>query len=162
MNDAYLMEDLTGEKSKAISLSAVHNIIKRNFRVISKSKKQVDRRRHKRFQVQDSVFVVLRAHWPHFTKVGQITDISMDGLAFSYIAGKKRSNSSSELDILLGNRSFYLDKVPFKTISDCKAPNKVPFSSIEMRRSGVQFGKLTPEQISQLKYFIWNHTTGEV
>ena len=162
MNKAYLMEDLTGEKSKAISLSADHNIIKRNLRIISKSKKQVDRRRHKRFHVRDTAFVVFRAPWPLATNVGQITDISMDGLAFSYIAGEKRSNSSSELDILLGNRSFYLDKVPFKTVSDCKTPHKVPFSSIEMRRCGVQFGKLAPEQISQLKNFIWNHTTGEV
>ena len=162
MNNAYLMEDLTGEKSKAISLSADHNIFKQNFRIISKSKKQVDRRRHKRFQVRDSAFVVLRAPWPHFTKVGQIIDISRQGLAFRYIADEGRSNGSSELEILLGNQSFYLDKVPFKTISDSKTDNDIPFSSIKMRRSGVQFGKLTPEQISQLKYFIWNHTTGEV
>jgi len=159
MNNANLIENLTREKSIPISLSKGHNIIERTFRIISKSKKQGDRRRHKRFHVRDTAFVVCRAPWPLPTNVGQITDISVDGLAFSYIAGEKRSNNSSELDILLGNRSFYLDKVPFKTISDCKAPNKVPFSSIEMRRCGVQFGKLTPDQISQLKNFIWNHTT---
>ena len=162
MNNAYLIEDLTGENSLAISSAVDHNIIERNFRIISKSKKQVDRRRHKRFHVRDTAFVVFRAPWPRSTSVAQIIDISMNGLAFSYIAGEKRSNSSSKLDILLGNRSFYLDKVPFKTISDCKAPNKVPLSSIEMRRCGVQFGKLTQEQVSKLKYFIWNHTTALV
>ena len=162
MNNAYLMEDLTGEKSKAFLANADNNIIKRNLRIISNNKKQVDRRRHKRFLVQDTAFVVFRAPWPLSTNVAQIKDISMDGLSYTYIEGEKRSNCSSELDILLGNRSFYLDKLPFKTISDCKAPNKVPFSSIEMRRSGVQFGKLTLEQISQLKFFISNHTTCKV
>ena len=160
MNNAFMMENLTAGESLAISSCADHSIIKQNLNVISKNKKQVDRRRHKRFQVRETAFVVLRA--PFSTNVGQITDISIDGLAFRYIDGVKRTNSYSELDILLSNRSFYLDKIPFKTISDCKAPNKVPFSSIEMRRSGVQFGKLTPNQISQLKYFIWNHTTDVV
>ena len=158
MNNAYLIEDLTGERPIAPILSNEdHSIKKQNLRIISKNKKQVDRRRHKRFHVRDNTFVVLRA--PLSTNVGQIIDISMGGLAFNYIDGLRQANNYSKLDILLSNRSFYLDKIPFNTISDCKAPNKVPFSSIEMRRCGVHFGKLTPEQISQLKYFICNHTT---
>ena len=160
MNNAFMMENLTAGEPISVSTCADHSIIKQDLRVISKNKKLGDRRRHKRFHVRETAFVVLRA--PFSTNVGQITDISIDGLTFSYIDGVKRSNSYSELDILLSNRSFYLDKIPFKTISDCKAPNKVPFSSIEMRRSGVQFGKLTPNQISQLKYFIWHYTTDVV
>jgi len=88
--------------------------------------------------------------------------MSREGLAFRYIAGHERPNGALELEILLGDHSFYLDKIPFKTISDCETANEVPFSSIKMRRSGVQFGDLTPNQISQLEYFIQNHTKGEV
>jgi len=118
----------------------------------------VERRKHKRFKVQDRAFVVLGAPpRPHSTKAGQIIDISMGGLAFSYIADDDRSNASSELGIFLADNSFHLRHIPFETISDLKT-NRVPFSSITIRRSGVQFGELTHDQISQLEYFIQNHT----
>ena len=162
MNKAYLIEDLRKEKSQTISSSADHSSVKRNLCVIAKRKELMERRKHKRFQVQDSAFVVLRARWPHSTKVGQIIDMSRQGLAFRYIAGEERSNGSFELEILLGDHSFYLNKIPFITIADCEVANEVPFSCIQMRRTGVQFGDLAPNQISQIEYFIRNHTTGEV
>jgi len=127
-------------------------------------RKEVDeRRKHKRFRVQSGAFTVLTAFsWPHSTqKLGQIIDISMGGLAFSYIASEELPNVSLELSIFLAGNRFHLRSIPFETISDAET-NEVPFSSITMKRSGVQFGELTPDQISQLKYFIRNHTTGEV
>jgi hypothetical protein len=120
----------------------------------------LERRKHKRFKVQNGAFAVLGAPpWPHSTKVGQIIDMSMGGLAFSYIAEQEPSNGSFELGIFLADNSFRLRKIPFETISDLEI-KKGPFNSITMRRSGVQFGELTPNQISQLKYFIRNHTIG--
>jgi len=120
----------------------------------------LERRKHKRFKVQNGAFAVLGAPpWPHSTKVGQIIDMSMGGLAFSYIAEQEPSNGSFELGIFLADNSFHLRKIAFETISDLET-NGVPCSSITMRRSGVQFGELTPNQISQLKYFIRNHTIG--
>ena len=126
-----------------------------------KKKEKLERRKHKRFQVQNGAFAVLRAFsWPHSTqKLGQITDIGMGGIAFSYIAEQEPSNGSLELGIFLADNSFRLRKIPFETISDLEI-KKGPFNSITMRRSGVQFGELTPNQISQLKYFIRNHTIG--
>jgi len=125
-------------------------------------KELVERRKHERFQVEDGALAVLRRPWPHPTTLGQIIDISMGGLAFRYIAGEERSHEPSELEILWGDCSFRLDKIPFETISDFKTANEAPFSSIEMRRNGVQFGELRPEQMSQLEYFIQNHAIGEV
>ena len=122
----------------------------------------VERRKHKRFKVQGGAFAVLGTpRRPHSTKVGQIIDMSIGGLAFSYIADEDRSSASSELGIFLTDNSFHLRQIPFETISDLKT-NKVPFSSITMRRSGVQFGKLTHDQISQLEYFIRSHTISKV
>ena len=83
-----------------------------------KRKEMVERRKHKRFKVQGSAFVVLGAPpWPHSTKVGQIIDMSMHGLAFSYIADEGQSNSSFELGIFLADNSFHLRQIPFETIS---------------------------------------------
>ena len=125
---------------------------------------QVERRKHKRFQAPDRSFAV---HGPHVTDRSQIIDIGRGGLAFRYACSTKRLNRSFELDmlfadldILFSEASFYLGKVPIKTISDIR-DNQTPFGSITMRRCGVQFGELTPDQVSQLEYFIQTHTTAD-
>lgn len=121
----------------------------------------VERRKHKRFQVEDGAFALFRPHWHHSTISGRIIDISRDGLAFLYITSKDGSNGSFELSILFAYHSFYCDNVPVKTISDFEVADETPVSSITTRRRGVQFGELTQDQISQLEYFIQNHTIGE-
>ena len=122
---------------------------------VTKRKKIVERRKHKRFQVQDGAFAVLM---PHFYNWGQIIDISRGGLAFRYTNNELTPNVSSNLGISLANVGFYLGKVPFKAISDFEIANEVPYSFRTTRRCGVEFGDLTLNQISQLEYFIRNHT----
>lgn len=126
-----------------------------------KTKEVDERRKHKRFRVQNGAFAVFTAFsWPYSTqKLGQIIDIGMGGLAFSYIASEEAPTGAVELSIFLAENRFHLRNIPFETISDVET-NEVPFSSITMKRSGVQFGELTPNQVSQLKYFISNHTIG--
>jgi len=125
---------------------------------MTEGKDETERRKHKRYRVHDGAFAVLG---PHSTKIGQIIDVSMGGVAFGYIAGKEPPDTSFELGILFAEDSFHLTKIPFKTISDQEA-KEVPFSTLTMRRCGLQYGKLTPSQISQLQHFIRNCTTGEV
>jgi len=128
---------------------------------VTKRKKIVERRKHKRFQVEDGKFAVLRRPWPHPTTLGQIIDISMGGLAFRYIAGEERSHQPSELEILWADCSFRLDKIPFETISDFKTANEVAYSFTTTRRCGVEFGELTLNQVSELEYFTQKYTTRE-
>ena len=118
-----------------------------------------DRRIHKRFKVQDDALAVLRTN---IRKVGQIVDIGRGGLAFRYMSNGERLNGLFELDILLANNGFRLEKVSIKAISDFEIDNEVCFSFITMRRLCAQFEKLRHNQISQLEYFILNHTIGEV
>jgi len=116
-----------------------------------------EHRKHKLFRVLKTVFVAVR---PHFDTVGRLIDIGMDGLAFAYLDIEKRPRKSLELDIFSKDGGFYLQKVPCETISDLKAYES-PFGPIIMRKCTVQFGDLTPHQISQLQQFIQDHTTGE-
>jgi hypothetical protein len=116
---------------------------------------QVERRKHKRFQVQDIAFAVLRGQ---ADQLGQIIDISRGGLAFHFIASGKNVKSSFEMDILLAYYGLYMEKIKFKTISDFQIPNKSPFSPIIMRRHGVKFGELAPNQVSMLEDFIREYT----
>ena len=126
---------------------------------VNSRKKIVERRKHKRFKVQDGTFAVLT---PHFYNWGQIIDISKGGLAFRYTGNELPPNVSSNLGISLANIGFYLGRVPFKAISDFEIDNEVAYSFTTTRRCGVEFGELTLNQISQLEYFMGNHSIGEV
>jgi c-di-GMP-binding flagellar brake protein YcgR len=118
---------------------------------------RVERRKHKRFQVDNSAFVILGSH---YEKLGRIIDISMGGLAFRYMTAVERPNASY-LAIVLPETNFCLDEVSAKTISDFELPDKLPASSITVRRCGVQFVNLTDNQKSQIEFFINNYTIGE-
>ena len=85
----------------------------------------------------------------------------MGGLAFSYITSEESPNGAVELSIFLAENRFHLRKIPFETISDVEI-TEGPSSSLTMRRRSVKFGELAPNQVSQLKYFIRNHTIAGV
>ncbi len=122
---------------------------------VSVAKKPVERRKHRRLSISNGAFVALR---PHYQRIGQVVDISMGGLAFTYMADQESPNRSFEADIFLAGGVFCCQGVPFRTISDCESYGTA-FSSIKMRRSGLQFGELTPQQQVQLERFIQEHTT---
>ena len=85
----------------------------------------------------------------------QIIDISRNGLAFSYRGSEGWGDDLLEL-ILQDDENFYLDKIPIRIISD----SPLDESSQYLRRCGVQFGELTPNQKAQLDYFIQKHLVG--
>ena len=122
-------------------------------------KELAERRKNKRFPVQEGAFAVIG---PEFTKLGQITDISRGGLAFRYIVTGSQGNGASEADVFLAGDGFYLEKIPIRPVWDLKVPKKFSNGSLPMRRCGVKFLDLTPHQRSQLEYFIQNHTLKRV
>ena len=97
---------------------------------------------------------------PHFSRVGPLTNISMDGLTFRYKARKKQPDGLS-LDIFLTDRDFYLSYVPFRTVSDIKIPGS-PSEFISTRKCTVQFGDLTSNQVSRLQDLIQSYTDHRV
>ena len=121
------------------------------------TKQQVERRKHTRFPVTKDTFVALR---PHYCEIGQAVNISIGGLAFTYMVNGKPPEQPIELDIFSVDRTFFLKEVPFRTISDV-ARDGIPFSSVKTRRMHLQFGDLTPDQKAQLESFIQNHTNSE-
>jgi hypothetical protein len=114
-----------------------------------KSKKSlVERRRRKRLKIKEGVFSILRGASP---QLGEITDASGGGLAFTYQGEEKLWKKSSELEILELNDSFKIKSLPIKGVWDFKTANK-------MRKRGVQFGRLTYGQRSQLRFFMRNYS----
>jgi hypothetical protein len=123
---------------------------------MTKEKKLAKQGENRRFNAPKDAFVALG---PHYNRVGQIVDIGKDGLEFRYMAGKEPSGQSFELDIFLSDGDFYLEKVPCKTVSDVKT-HESPYAPLNMRQCAVQYGELSPRQVSQLEYFIKNYTSG--
>ena len=118
----------------------------------------VERRQQPRFKVADGVFAALVNHT---SKLGQIRDISKRGLAFRYIDYGDEAGENTELKIIIGSGGVYLDKLPFIKVTDFEIKNEYSFSSLKIRQIGLEFGKLTAQQLSRLEHFIQNHTIGE-
>jgi hypothetical protein len=117
-----------------------------------------ERRQQKRFKAAEGAFAALV---DQESRLGQIKDISLRGLSFRYIDSHEKLENARELKIILGNRGLYLDKVPFKKISDFEIESEFSFSMVKMRQIGLEFGVLTAEQKLQLERFIQKHTIGE-
>lgn len=117
-----------------------------------------ERRKHKRFRVQNGSFAAL---CPQFSILGQIIDISTGGLSFRYVASEGRSKESSQLRILLTDGSFCFDKIPFEAVWDTPMPREFSFGAITLRQCGVQFGELTHGQKLDLQYFMGRCSLGE-
>jgi hypothetical protein len=116
-----------------------------------------ERRKHRRFQPQNGAFAVLM---PHFHQWGQLIDISRSGLAFHCgVAEEQPLDESLKLGILLARAGFYLRKVPFTAIADFEVAHEDAYLVHVIRRCSVKFEGLTDKQVSQLEYFIQNHTT---
>lgn len=114
-----------------------------------------ERRQHKRIPIEENAFVVFRVDYPpNIPVIGKILDISKNGLGFYYEDDEKWTHTPNKLTILYGNDNFYLSKVPFEIVSDHLIPSESLFSKTITRRRGVRFGKLDPDQVSQLDYFI--------
>ena len=138
-----------------------------------------ERRKHKRYRANKNTFSVLRSRPADLgpicnmrmaevamavfrsrpVRMGRVIDISKGGLSFSYLETKQHPRQSLGLEILLADCGFYLEKVPFKVVSDIRMPHEIPKDSILNWRCSVKFGSLNQAQADQLAYFLHNHTT---
>ena len=118
----------------------------------------IERRKYVRFIAQDNAFAALR-----FKKVGKVNDISIKGLAFSYLSETIKNGPypySSKVDIFLSENGFHLSNVPCKVVYDIPGPTSGKNHSVIMYRCGLEFSKLGRNQSELLEFFIKKHTIG--
>lgn len=121
-------------------------------------RESADRRHSKRYRAKEGVFAVLVAKKD---KLGQIKDISMQGLSFRYVNDDIRSRDAGELKIFIAGCGLYIDKVATEVISDFEIKGGFLVSPLKLRQTGIKFINLTPEQKYQIGRFIRKHTIGE-
>ena len=128
---------------------------------IRAEKIDIEQRKYIRFSVQDNTFAALGG----FEKVGKVYDISVKGLAFSYLTEGIKAGSErdfSEIDIFFPGNNFFLHKVPCKIVYDIQSPKPNENSRIMTHRCGLHFGELIKSQSEQLKLLLENYTTGSL
>ena len=115
-----------------------------------------ERRKYKRFKAAQGVYAVLG---PAASKLGQIKNISMGGLAFKYLADEARSNGANELDIIIRQNFHSVKNIPIQSVFDFEIARENAFSTVRLRQQGVQFGELTSDQTSKLEFILKHHAS---
>ena len=114
---------------------------------MSKPDDSVERRKETRLKVEEGAFVFFGSK-P--TMSGKITDISRDGLGFSYLASKRRTSPSITLTLISIPHSFRFESLKAMTVTDFKIPGGDLASE---RRCGVRFEHLSKDQKAEIKEF---------
>lgn len=116
-------------------------------------------RKHERFKVKSGAIAIIRFSKVIATaqKYTQILNISRGRLAFRTIERKGESNNPAKLDLLFIDDSIcsaYLKYVPLKTVWASHIDSKTSYNQLKIKKQGVEFGEMTPQQESQLDCFL--------
>jgi hypothetical protein len=96
----------------------------------------------------------------HSSKIaGTLIDISKGGLAYRYVPTKDKKLESDLYDIIsAGSQHFYLFDIIGKTIYDTRDPVvNQSASDTERRRRGLQYGRLSENQIAKFELLLRNY-----
>ena len=118
----------------------------------------MERRKFTRFRTQDNAFAAIRGD---FTKVGKIYDISLNGLAFRYLAEEISEEEFIQVDIFLTSNGFHLSSVPCTMVYNIKESTSTSLS-ISAYRCGLSFKHLNEEVQNKLNFFLNNYTISNV
>lgn len=112
------------------------------------NKKYTEKRKYTRYRLKDRVLARIQ---PDPTQTYHLIDISMGGMTFRYLGDGRRYQEN----ILSGDLVFEDKNVTLKDFTfEIKSDLLVKDSFIPMRRCGVQFKNVSPEQHDQLEKFI--------
>ena len=118
----------------------------------------IERRIAERYRAVDGALAALS---PVYGRVGQIQNISLNGLAFRYIAEDSPMpalNPTVTLQILFAGEGVWIEGIPAKWVADIDLPPDRSFSGIPLRQTSVQFLNLTDAQKARLEEFIRRFT----
>jgi hypothetical protein len=121
---------------------------------MKKSRGFTEKRQHERAGVQNLIVGILNSDEP--VSIGSITDISLGGVKFTNSELKMTPDEYPINSIDLIADSHYLIEIPCESAWIVKLETGSDSKLIDLRQWGIQFGKLTPNQIFLLKSLI-NH-----
>ena len=125
-----------------------------------------DRRKEKRYTLQNAVFLLTR---PFVVKTATIRTISMGGLSYRCARSEHPPSGTFTVDLLTAdlNHCFRLENLPVESIGD-PVPVSVPIDSGSGKRSllmldcRLRFREMLPYQRERLKFLIRNYALAVV
>ena len=112
---------------------------------------EIDKRRFARFELSKGIYAHLDSD---IRAIGEVLNVSKGGLAFKYMAEFSSAAKHSKLNVFALGGNLFLRDVPVKTVSDTEMPIEIDFSSIRMRRMGLEFEDMTEDQKAALRELI--------
>nr|MBF0221066.1 PilZ domain-containing protein [Desulfobulbaceae bacterium] len=112
-----------------------------------------ERRRNVRYKLGDSAIAVFGE------SPGHISDISVGGLSFIYLDSDRPSPESDSVDILDGQQSFFLEKIPCRTVVERLVVNESPYNLIKMVRRSLEFVGISDLHKNQIESYINSHSS---
>lgn len=111
--------------------------------------KQRESRRCRRFPVKDGVIALDSVY-------GEIIDVSFGGLSFRYTAYADMTTQTqpAEFGIIFGGEELFFENIPLTNVCDIGMDAEAGGGAGEVRRRGMAFGDLVPEQVVILARFI--------
>ena len=117
-----------------------------------------ERRQHQRYAVQKNAFAFLRNEsiYP-----GQITEISLGGMAFQYASKNGSSPEASKIDIVSADytEAVSIRHLEIQKVFDTVISEENAGGSSKVRKQVVRFGNLSRGQMSRLEYFIRGYSS---
>lgn len=121
-----------------------------------------EQRRCTRYRVGGNAYALLKQ--PQYKELGKIIDISQTGISFLCINQGDWDTAPFEIDIFIGHdqnnalaEQIILKNLPLKPIAYCRESDTSTRATLMMRRCGVEFGSLNPDQRARLDLFILRH-----
>jgi hypothetical protein len=113
---------------------------------------QAERRGSRRYRSPDGLFRVENAESRQ--PIGDLIDISVNGLAFVYAAEVDAVQESGRLNVVAASGEVHLERIPYQNKNDFDYIRNYPFDAYRMRRRGVCFAGLTETHKSALAVLI--------
>ena len=111
----------------------------------------IERRAYERYKVKDGIVAIPDAA---STRFGRISDISMGGLTVRYFEEEELHGKSYEIDLVMADGNFSLDRVLISIKFDMENGTETPYCILPERRCGLQFVDLSDHQYAKLRNFI--------
>lgn len=148
---------------------------------MNRNKEREERRLHKRYNMKKRLFALVHsdASDDRLEKIeemskgeialavlkskplrmGEIVEISREGLSFQHVENDTDIGQLSEMDILFADEDFHLSRLPIKAVKESAVEGDPPFDVLSMTRCTVMFEGLTSKQAGQLDHVLRNYTS---
>lgn len=137
----------------------------------------VERRKHKRYSMPRGTFIILRNELDRLRNhaqmsigeiamvlykskpevMGQVTDISIGGVAFDgHNSVMPDADNKVELDLLMTTQGIYLHNIPYMTVP-IKPAGRGKKKTPKLRMNALRFNELNAKQKGQLRELLARH-----